>query len=154
MLIQVTLICALTNIVGVSQCQIEDRDRRGFEELRPIFIDVDNDGKADTIVPRVYTVKVNQARRSRGKTSAKEIHWITFELTTSKGRVVKSFFRYSYGSDLADYWVYALIPCDKGNNRGLVIFYSGDDTSHETVVLQYRDGRFVVRSRKRSSDEF
>lgn len=140
---------ALTNTVPMAPCHtIEDRDRRGFEELGPIFIDIDNDGKADTIVPRVYSVKVSRARRGGGKKTAREIHWITFDLTTSKGRVLKSFFRYSYGSDIADYWVYALVPCDKGNGR--LIFYSGDDTSDETVLLQYRGTRFVVRSRKQS----
>jgi hypothetical protein len=144
--------CALTNAASLADCPgVQDEDKRSFEDLRPILIDVDNDGKPDSIVPRVYSLRVN--RRRRGRRTAKEIHWITFDLKTSKGRVLKSFFRYRYGDNLADYWVFALVPCKRSNGRVDLLFYSGDDTSDEIVILRYEAGRFVVRSRKKSNSQ-
>lgn len=146
------LICSLLSITSSADCRIiEDRDRRSFDELTPIFLDVDADGKRDLISPRIYTSR--RARKSPGKPrmKAKEIHWITFDLKTSKGRIVNSFFKYQYGSDEADYWVYALVPCDVNKDgRTDLVFYSGDDTSDETIILLNRGGRFIVQSRKLS----
>jgi hypothetical protein len=71
--------------------RIEDGDRRSFDKRAPIAIDVDGDGKLDTIIPRIYKVR--------------RIHWIAFDLKTSRGRVLKSFFKYEYGTDESTYWV-------------------------------------------------
>jgi hypothetical protein len=142
------LACSLFSIAPSADCGIiEDRDRRSFAELTPIFLDVDGDLKLDRISPRVYslTSAPNRKRKSR----AKETHWITFDLNTSSGMVLRSFFRYQYGTDEGNYWVYALVPCDVNKDgRTELVFYSGDDTSDETIVLLNRGGRFIVHSRK------
>jgi hypothetical protein len=114
---------------------IEDRDRRSFDKRDPITIDVDGDGKLDTIIPRIYKVR--------------RTHWITFDLKTSRGRVLKSFFKYEYGTDESAYWVYALVPCNiNKDGRTDLVFYSGDDTTSETVNLVKKGSGFKVHSRR------
>jgi hypothetical protein len=141
MLTQLLLACVLSGFTPSQDClTIEDSSRRSFEELGPIAVDVDGDGKPDTITPRIY------ATRKRGK--RRENHWITFDLNPTRGLAQRSFFRYKYGTDEADYWVYALVPCDVNKDGELdLVFYSGDDTSDETVVLLNRGGVFRVHSR-------
>jgi hypothetical protein len=52
--------------------RIEDGDRRSFDKRDPITIDVDGDGKLDTIIPRIYKV---------GRT-----HWIKLFIVFTLGR--------------------------------------------------------------------
>ncbi len=126
---------------------VEDSDRRGFDERESFILDLDGDGEPDTITPRTYAVKIN--RKVSGKNNARENHWIAFDLKTSKGRVVKPFFKYNYGTDEADYWVYAFVPCRiNRSGRTDLLFYSGDDTSDETIILENKGNIFKVRSRK------
>jgi hypothetical protein len=130
---------------------IEDRDRRSFAQLDPIVIDVDHDGKPDKILPRVLKLRPTRERHGPQRIREKESHWIVFDLATSKGRNSKSFFRYNYGSDWADYWIYALVPCDvNGDGKMDLVFYSGDDESDDTIILRNKNGRFVVHSKKYS----
>jgi hypothetical protein len=108
---------------------------------------MDGDGQPDNITPRTYTVKANH--------KPKETHWITFDLKTAKGRTLDMFFKYRYGTSEADYWVYALVPCDVNKDGRIdLIFYSGDDTTDETIILLNRGGRFVVHSRKTTGRDF
>jgi hypothetical protein len=46
------------------------------------------------------------------------------------------------------------VPCDV-NKDGLIdlVFYSGDDTSDETIILLNKADRFIVDSRKVSEAE-
>ena len=130
---------------------VDDRDKRSFAELDPIVIDVDHDGKPDKILPRVLKLKPTRERHGPKRIREKESHWIVFDLATSKGQNRKSFFRYNYGSDWADYWIYALVPCDvNGDGEMDLVFYSGDDESDETIILLNKNGRFVVHSKKYS----
>jgi hypothetical protein len=152
MLVLLFLMCSFLQPTPSVRCpDIKDEDKRSFYDLRPIAVDVDNDGRPDAITPRVYSLKINRVLRG-GKRRAKEADWIVFDLKTSKGRILNSFFRYQYGTDIADYWVYALVPCKK-DGRVDLIFYSGDDTTDETVILRYKNERFVVRSRKMSKSD-
>jgi hypothetical protein len=113
------------------------------------LIDVDGDGKLDTILPRLFSRKSGRSKRGRPK--ATDSHWIAFDLKTSNRRLLRSFFRFEYGDAFGDYWVYALVPCDIDKNGKVdLVFYSGDDTSDETIVLINRNGRFFVHSRKKS----
>jgi hypothetical protein len=131
-------------IVGV-----KDSDRRSFDDRNSFTTEVDGDGQPDTITPRTLTVKSNRKLSSKGKEKAPEIHWIAFDIKTSKGRVLNSFFKYNYGTDEADYWVYAFVPCRVNRDgRAYLLFYSGDDTSEERVILVNRDNVFKVYSRK------
>lgn len=129
---------------------VNDDDKRSFDALHPIFIDVDGDGTPDKIQPRTYQT----CRRHKGKRLLKSHirNWITFDLATTRGRSIKSFFTYNYGTaeQAGSYWVYALIPAGDINGDGLtdLIFYSGDDTSDETVTLINHRNRFFVRSKK------
>ncbi len=128
---------------------VQDPDRRGFDERDSFGIDVDDDGKPDKITPRTYTVKTTRKVSDKTKPKAGEIHWIAFDLKTSKGRVIKSFFKYNYGTDEADYWVYALVPCRLNRDgRTDLLFYAGDDTSEESIILVNRKNAFKVFSRK------
>lgn len=110
---------------------------------------MDGDGKPDTITSQTYTLKANRKDSDRSTPNAREIHWITFDIKTSKGRVLKSFFKYDYGTDRADYWVYAFVPCRvNGDRRTDLLFYSGDDTSVETIILANGGNVFKIHSRK------
>ena len=129
--------------------RVDDRHKRSFTQVAPIVIDVDNDGKPDKVLPRVLKLKPTRERHGPKRIREKESHWIVFDLTTGKGQKQRSFFRYNYGSDWADYWVYALVPCDVNGDRKMdLLFYSGDDESDETIILLNKNGRFVVHSRK------
>jgi hypothetical protein len=77
---------------------ITDADRRAFENLDEIKIDVDGDGNLDTIQPRTFQTTV--WRMTDGKKTGKEVtrNWITFDLITSKGSKINSFFKYNYGT--------------------------------------------------------
>jgi hypothetical protein len=126
---------------------ITDSEKRSFTKPNIFSFDVDGDGKSDTITQRTYKMKV----LGKPNSEVKETHWITFDLKTSQGKALKSFFKYKYGDNLADYWVYTLVPCkiSQGGKNDL-IFYTGDDTSDETVILQNTGDSFKVYSRKTS----
>ena len=152
MLIQILLAGLLLSIPPSSKCRaIEDGDKRGFfdSDLDPIVMDIDGDGKPDTITPRFV---VTHYRDKKSQLHAAE--WIVFDLKTSRGRVVRSFFKYHYGTDKIDYWVWALVPCkvNKDGRRALV-FYAGDDSSDETIVILNQENGFRVHSRKRSFEQ-
>lgn len=128
---------------------VQDSDRRSFDDHSSFTLDVDGDGKPDTITPRTYILKANRKNPDRFTPSAREVHWIAFDIKTSQGRVLKSFFKYDYGTDVADYWMYAFVPCSVNEDgRPDLLFYSGDDTSVGTVILANGSGGFQVHSRK------
>ncbi len=151
MLIQIILAGLMLSVPPSSKCPaINDSDKRGFDgDLDPIVLDIDGDGKPDTITPRLV---VTHYRDRKSKLHRAE--WIVFDLKTSQGQVVRSFFKYRYGTDRIDYWVWALVPCkvNKDGRRDLV-FYSGDDVSDETIVIANQQNRFRVTSRKRSTEQ-
>ena len=128
---------------------VQDSSRRSFDNRNSFKLDVDGDGKPDTITPRTYKVKVNRKTSGKTKSKVRENYWITFDIKTSKGRVLNSFFRYDYGTNEAVYWVYAFVPCRiNRDGRTDLLFYSGDDTSQESVILVNRGNSFKVFSRK------
>ena len=131
---------------------ISDDVKRSFDELDPIKIDVDGDHNVDTIQPRVYAL-VPGCRKGKPIKFDEIQHWISFDLTLATGRRIPSFFKYQYGTDQSSYWVYALVSADDLNADGKtgLVFYSGDDTSDETVTLINKGSRFIVRSRKRGA---
>jgi hypothetical protein len=133
--------------------EVSDDDRRGFDELYPIFIDLDLDGKPDRIQPRTYQTY----HRPPGKRLLKRHikNWITFDITTSGGKPLKSIFTYNYGTAEEALWVYALIVAEDKNKDGRpdLMFYAGDDTGDETVILLNKGNRFPIHSRKVSDTE-
>jgi hypothetical protein len=132
---------------------ISDDDKRSFDELKPIKIDVDGDRKPDTIQPRVYALVPDCTKGKPVKFSDIQ-HWIAFDLTLATGRRIPSFFKYRYGTDQSSYWVYAVISAGDIDRDGRtdLVFYAGDDSSDETVILINKGDRFIVRSRKRGGD--
>jgi hypothetical protein len=150
----VSLILLTVSITKMQE--ITDNDKRAFDELGQVKIDVDGDGKLDTIQPRTFQVI---SRRVKGKRIRKRFiqNWITFDLTTSRGRRTKSFFKYNYGDGEASYWVYVLKSAGDVNKDGKtdLVFYSGDDSSDETIILANKGTRFVVYKKiKTDSDEW
>jgi hypothetical protein len=132
---------------------ISDDVKRSFDELEAIKIDIDGDRKADTIQPRVYALVPECAKGKRLRFSDIQ-HWIALDLTLATGRRIPSFFKYQYGTDESSYWVYAVISAGDINRDGRtdLVFYSGDDTSDETITLISKGNRFIVSSRKRGGD--
>lgn len=127
-----------------SEKKVTDNDRRDFVNGDVLKLDVDGDGRADTISARVYKTKAKKAG-----SAVRENHWIAFDLQISGGKTIKSIFEYRYGDNRADYWVYALVPCKISRRPGYdLLFYAGDDTSEETVILEKRADKFRVYSRK------
>jgi len=128
-----------------------EKQKRSFEELGPIMIDVDGDGKNDRIQPRTY-----QTYKHRRKPLRKRdiLNWITFDLFTSRGIKARSFFTYNYGTaeEGGSYWIYVLTSTGDTNKDGKtdLVFYSGDDTSDETIKLANLGMRFKVISRKKT----
>src|SRR5882762_6661865 len=152
MFIPAILASLLFTMPVMTKCRaITDDERRGFNisDLHPIVLDLDGDGEPDVITPRLV---VTHYRDRRSKIH--HVEWIVFDLKTSRGRVLRSFFKYRYGTDKVDYWVWAMAACqpDKNGQRDLV-FYSGDDTSEVTIVLLNQGGRFRVHSRKVSFEQ-
>lgn len=132
------------NLTRCSENPFTDADKRDFGDLKPFKFDVDGDGRDDTISPRTYKVKADGKQKG-----VKQNHWITFDLKTSQGKTINSFFKFKYGNNLADYWVYALIPCKIGGGaKNDLLFYAGDDGGDETVILANRGSSFRVHSRK------
>lgn len=156
MFANLVLACSLLSLTPSADCRIiEDRDRRSFDERSPVFVDVDGDGRPDRISPRVYTVRARHKARGNATRAIKETRRIAFDLKTSRGREASSFFEYDYGTEEGQYWVYALVPCDVNKDgRTDLVFYSGDDTSSETIILLNKGGRFVLHSREVSGAGF
>ena len=128
---------------------IEDSDRHSFADSGPFMVDIDNDGRPDTITPRTYKLNANGKRSGRRLGKAHETHWVAFDAKTSKGHILRSFFKYNYGTDEADYWAYALVPCHiRENRRPVLLFYAGDDTSEESIILKSKGDAFIVHWRK------
>jgi hypothetical protein len=59
---------------------VDDRHKRSFDELGPIVIDVDNDGKPEEILARVLKLKPTRERHGPKRIREKESHWIVFDL--------------------------------------------------------------------------
>lgn len=138
-----------SNLVDCRKISVQDSDKRGFDDLESFTLDVDGDGKPDTITPRTYAVKNNRKVAGRHDPQAREIHWIAFDLKISQGRVMKSFFKYDFGTDLANFYVYVLLPCKiNQGTRTDFLFYSGDEQSDEIIILENKGNLFKVRSRK------
>lgn len=125
---------------------MSDSERRGFDRREAFQIDVDQNGRLDTVTPRTYSTKLRRKDPGEKRAQSHEDHWIVFDLEYDSGKTIKSFFRYKYGSDWADYWVYAIVPCR--GKKGFVKFYSGDDTSDEQIILRNRGNRFVAIQRR------
>ncbi len=129
--------------------------RYGFgEELRPITLDLQGNGKTFEFLPRKFTKKVSYISKHHPGTRITGEHYITFDLTIPSGQSYKSVFTYKYGDESGeewnDYWAYALIPpVHPKPDHTEVYFYVGDDTSDEMLRLRFKNGKFVIISRKR-----
>jgi len=152
MFIQIILASLLLSIPPSSKCRaIGDGDMRSFADPDPdpIVMDIDGDGKPDTIRSRLV-VKRFRDRKSK----LHQAEWLVLDLKTSRGRVVRSFFKYHYGNDRIDYWVWWLATCQVNKDgRTDLVFYAGDDTSDETIVISNQPNGFRVISRKKSFEQ-
>ena len=129
--------------------EVRDSERRAFNELKPFTLDVDGDGEPDTITPRTYTVKTKRKIFNGDEWKPYEQHWIIFYIKTGKGRALNSFFKYHYGNNVDDYYVFAFVPCTiNRDGKPDLLFYAGDDVDSETIILVNRDNVFKIHSRK------
>ena len=145
-----------SNLPDCRKYSVQDSDKRDFKKRDVLTPDVDSDGVPDTVTTRLYAVKTKRSAAGKIKSPPpRETHWIAFDLKTATGRMVKSFFKYEYGTDEADFYVYALLPCRvNGDARTDFLFYAGDEQSDETVILVNRGKAFKVYSRKTNADEY
>ena len=108
------------------------------------------------LMATVNRIKFNQENKKKIQLSDVQ-QWIVFDLETSKGKKIKSFFKYNYGTaeQGGSYWVYALVSAGDVNKDGTIdlTFYSGDDTSDETITLANKGDHFVVSDKKTSSND-
>jgi hypothetical protein len=133
---------------------VQDSEKRSFNQLESFPLDVDGDGKPDTVTPRTYTVKTNQKIFNGTVWKPHEKHWITFDIRTANNRVLKSFFKYHYGNNVDDYYVFALLPCKINRDKKPdLLFYAGDDADSETIILVKRGTVFKIYSRKVKKNE-
>lgn len=138
-----------SKLTDCRKIEVQDSDRRGFNQLESFTLDVDGDGKTDTINPRTYTVKTNRKIFNGTVWKPLEEHWITFDIKTANNRVLKSFFKYHYGNNVDDYYVFALLPCKiNRDSKPDLLFYAGDDVDAETIILVNRGSIFKIYSRK------
>src|SRR4051794_24048150 len=104
----------------LSDCEsvtVRDTDRRSFHNRTPSTLDGDGNSGTFTITPRTFTRNAGLKVTGKRALYAREIHWIAFDLRTDDGHVFKSFFKYDYGDDRADSWVYAFVPCRANRDR-------------------------------------
>jgi hypothetical protein len=122
---------------------VVDTDKNGFNELKAIHLDINDDGRIDTIQPRIL-VRRGWVWDAQGKHRHGTEHWITFDLVRTSTQPGRTVFEYRYGDEHADYWVWALIPAGDldGNGQIDLVFYSGDDTTDETVILLQNGSTF------------
>lgn len=136
---------------------ISDADTRPFENLSRIKIDLDGDGKPDTVQPRTYRVVKKQNPKSRRTTKQDIQNWIAFDLSTVKGLRINSFFKYNYGTTEqgGSYWVYSMVSAGDidGDKKTDLVFYSGDDTTDDTITLLNRGNHFIVLKKKHSTND-
>src|SRR5260221_1050141 len=110
MFIQIILASVLLSVSPSSKCRaIGDSDMRSFADSDPdpIVMDMDGDGKADTITSRLVVTHF----RDR-KSKLHQAEWLVFDLKTTPARGVRTFFTYRYGTDRIDDWVPCLVPCN------------------------------------------
>jgi hypothetical protein len=142
----------VTTPPGKCSVAVSDEIKRPYDDLTPVLLDVDADGKLDRIVPRTYVGPPTRMQHGEDKTREKESHWIAVDLKLAN-KPRKTFFRFNYGSDWADYWIYALVPCRANKDRRTdLIFYAGDDTSSDTVIFMNTVNGFVIHSREHRDD--
>lgn len=130
--------------------QVADDDRLDFASGKLVKADVDGDGEVDTITPRDYKAE----GKDKSDPEVNELHWIAFDVKTSGGKDFKSFFKYNYGNNVADYYVYALVPCNSNSDeKADLLFYTGDDNSAETIILESTGNSFKEVSRKQTNND-
>jgi hypothetical protein len=119
---------------------VVDGDKHPFDELVPISVDLDKDGKNETIQPRTYS-------KPRDRQDYADV-WIAFDLRRATGKTQKDIFRYLYGNEHSHSWIWALKPAGDVNRDGTLdlVFYTGDDTTDEMVFLLQKGSRFEARS--------
>jgi hypothetical protein len=101
---------------------------QSFSDPSSFTVEMDGTGATETVEVRTY--RTRRWLRSGGS------KWISFSFRSREVARSKPFFRYRYGSAEAAYWVYRVGTCDaNGDGRADLVFYAGDDTSEETVVL-------------------
>ena len=136
----VLLVVALEACATVAPCDQPWR-RRSFTELDPIT--VVSEGVPWQVEPRTYSQKDGD----RGET-----HWVALTLRRPGSTEEQPFFKYRYGDESAQYWVYVLHVCDSNaDGRQDLTFYAGDDTTD--VRVEFVNTGSDLRETKRTMTE-
>ena len=151
---RLALVLALSRGLLFAQPSEPTFSKRGFDDLSPISLDVDGDGRLDLITPRIVRRQVHHPNLQSSESRRPEAHFIVFDLKFANGRFLKSFFKFKFGDSKADYWVYSMaLPGKPTSGSPELLFYSGDDTSDVTIHLRLQNGRFRVVSTRRTQED-
>jgi hypothetical protein len=135
------LLILLLSQIGVSidsQTPAEAKELKIPKSKTVLNTDIDGDGKSDRVIASYYTQPVLTYNFSAINTcQTLPGIFIRYTLESSKTRSSRVIFEYRYGTVLAQYWVRELRVDRDIDRNGLIdlVFYTGDDTSDEKVVL-------------------
>lgn len=121
---------------------------RSFDDDSPIRIDVDRDGRTDTLQPRILRLRRRFIPGARRYPGGDVERFIAFSLETASGRSIATLLQYRFGTENGGYRSYVLGPVGDadGDGRGDLAFHVGGGLPEEAVVLLDRGERFEPRS--------
>jgi hypothetical protein len=135
--ISIATTIALATLLGVAAQAQTERSRVKPPELH-VMMDLDGDPELEQVFKSTVERPVPKNQVCPGRAWSDKVKtdvFAKFDLVDGKER--STLFEYKIGTNLATYWVYKIREVRHINRDGFVdlVFYTGDDTSDETVLL-------------------